>query len=465
MSDHTHSQEEFYSALRENTVVMLVGLPLLGIAAAVLRRYRFQPTIAKPARPPNSRRAPAGLSSSETSLHNNERLNQTVESDQDVDADEELQGASAAALFCSIALASALGGFLLLQVTSIFRELVAPSLVERFWHYSFISSSISLYGLMPLAYLFLEANSTTWFAKFKESLQVASLLWTLEIGLVYILTRLFGVEVFMESHPWLSALNIVTSLPCGLLCGLATPRGAAALFRSVSSVALPLDHRKQISLLITERDFEIMSLENRQHVLQSTAKASKKQSAAHAHSVDEELAAANQRILTLQCEIKQLKAVREQNPIARGFMIFTLLALELLGWVAVMVRITASLADHVLGANVRPWNAGTSPPAWWRTSEYVALAFFSVSTTVGFYQLIPQLRLRPHKTPSRHMVGNIVLLLLVSMSLPLICRSLGIATLAYGPYAELPLFKNHPWAMSVYKAVTLWLLGPARTLA
>ncbi|KAJ3019673.1 hypothetical protein HKX48_001916 [Thoreauomyces humboldtii] len=436
----------FYGSVRENTVVLLFSLPALAAASTVIRRYKHRGNVPPPRR--LSRTLLPGTTAAEQQSY--------LESIEGPDDDDEV---ATALVFCSVGLAAALSGLVLLLVTSAFQDMVAPTLLQRFWNCSFIASSVSLYGLMPFCYLYLEANGTTWFAKTKECLQVASLFWTLGLGFVYVTTRLLGVEALMESHPWLSALNILTSIPCGLLCAVATPKGGAAIFRFSASIALPLNHRTQITGQIAEREFDIMALENEAHALATLAPATTSTAEAHAHEVE----MLTLRIAVLRKDIFDLRREEQKDPLVRVAIVLVLFSLASIGWIAVMLRITLSLADHVLSSSLRPWGPDELPPKWWTVSESVALAYFSIATTVGIYQLVPKLRLQAHGTPTRHIVGNITLLLLISMALPLVSRALGVASSAYGPYAEVPLFRNHPWAMSCMKAVGIWLLGPART--
>ncbi|KAI8922275.1 hypothetical protein DFJ77DRAFT_545101 [Powellomyces hirtus] len=464
---------EFYGVVRENTVALLFAIALQGIATGILRNYRYRHT----PRPPLVRGSSARLVGveeelrlSSLALDNNHASGPLASGssghDSDLDEDETEQNeGTAAVMFCSIGLAAALSGLLLLLATNLFREIVSQTLIERFWSYSFMACAISLYGLMPFCYLFLEANGTTFIARMKESLQTACLFWILGAGLVYILTRLLGAEAFMDSHPWLSALNILTSFVCMFFCALVTPQGAASLFRYAASLALPLDHRTKTTCLITQHELDIMVLENQMHTLRESIVKPRRPSAPQ-RDEDVELETTKLRISTLRQEIVQLRQVEDQNPLARLLLVAIFFLLNSMGWVTVMLRITASLMNHVLSSNLRPWGVGEPqpPPQWWPVTEPIALGFFSVSTIVGFFQRVPQLQLRRHKTPAPRMVASISLVLLITMALPLICRALGISIVAYGPYANVPLIRNHPWLASSYKAFMLWQLGPARTL-
>lgn len=135
MQDET-SQDEFYGAVRENTVALLSALALQGAASAILRRYRFRRRnrsplggrVDKP--PPNSNggnieslaQANGCLDTCETDTH--------LRDDVDYEEDE-LSDASIGVLFCSAGLAAALGELLLLPLTAALESFVERSMLER----------------------------------------------------------------------------------------------------------------------------------------------------------------------------------------------------------------------------------------------------------------------------------------------------------------------------------------------
>ncbi|KAI8825974.1 uncharacterized protein EV422DRAFT_503316 [Fimicolochytrium jonesii] len=407
----------------------------------------------------------------------------------DVDDDEMSQQPVVAFLLCSMGLASALSALSLLPITVAFVRMMPRSLLERFWNYSFTACSISLYGIMPYCYLLLEANGRTWFARTKESLQTAVLFWLLGVGFIYSTTRILGVQAFMESHPYMSALNILVSLPCGLVCGFATPYGVSEIFGMTSAYALPLNHRTQIASQITELEFEIMALENQLHTSSSSTTTnnttrrkssifpsstrSRSSSPAPRNSITSpDDRALRTQIKSLTTKIALLRKTQELNPFIRLLLVGLSYGIYITCFLSVMLRILLSLANNVLtSSSIRLWGfstvdvnvVGEPPPLWWVLTEFLGSAFFTVATVVGFYALVPQIKLRPYRTTARHLIANVMLLLVVAIALPLICRALGVADTAFGPYAEVPLFSQRPWAMATYKVVMLWLLGLPRT--
>ncbi|KAJ3187739.1 hypothetical protein HDU85_006132 [Gaertneriomyces sp. JEL0708] len=311
----------------------------------------------------------------------------------------------------------------------------------------------------------MEAHGSTIFAKSKECLKVVGLIWMLGVGLIYIVSKHLGLEHIMSSHPWITALNIFISLPCALLCGLATPRGVIVIFRWTTNLALPLDHKRRLGDAISHLEFEIMALDNRLYNMQNAkplpttwprAKSLEKMSPNDIDNLEDIPA----RIACLSAELEVLRKQQAAHPGLRLVGVALLLSFEVLGWVCVLTRMVSSLTRALVSENLLSYAILDPLPTWWSATEVVALVYFVLATAVGFHRLARTLILKPHATPARHIIGNISLLLVLSTSLPLVCGYLGLTcVMQHGPYQDLALLSRHPWALCLYKALMIWLIA------
>ncbi|KAJ3043663.1 Limb region 1 -like protein [Rhizophlyctis rosea] len=351
-------------------------------------------------------------------------------------------------LFCCCGLAGILGELILLPLTAGYLRFCPIALVERLWFYSVIGSFINLYALLPFGYFFLEAHDTTWYSKAKECIQTLWRIWLLGGSLVYVTIRMFGVQGFVERHPSLLVLTVLTSLPSVVICAIAAPKGVTTLFSLATKLLLPFNHHEVVTNKITELQYEAMALENKLQNGTPRKRAS---------------VTMRRQLTDIRSEEQRWQKEYKKSPIGRIVLAAVLVAINSSAWLITMIRILWSSIKTVFGETFLGFHE--LPPYLWLLSEVIAVLYFEIVTLVGIYHTLPSLL--PNNIPrgglsSRRIILNIMLLLVISISLPLLARMLGLTSLEnVGPYSDFAFLGRHPIWTSAYKAVVLVLLGMA----
>ncbi|KAI9094066.1 hypothetical protein DFS34DRAFT_696401 [Phlyctochytrium arcticum] len=459
----------FSEAVRENILALLAGILMMAISGWLVSYFRYHR--------PSPRRddVQVNLTRSDDLRDDNDAFQSPYQKEAErrvvvceSDEEDELTESSLGVLFCCLGLATALGNLAIVPTTAALSWWMGPSILHRFWNYSSIAASFSLYALMPFCYFFLEANGTRWSSKTKESLKVLALFWLLVASLIYIMTRSLGVGELLESHPWLSALNIFTSIPGGIAALFAVPRGIVYMYHWTAQWTIPLNHREQIRNLITEKEFEIMALDNKLHDGQQQQRPEsvllRRRSAQQQQPPQENLEEIARKISILRKDIKSLHRSANAHPLVRIILVSLAYLLTTAGLVGALMKLVSRLF-HSVATHRAPSSSPKMALFWWTLLEPVAVLFFTLTAVIGFFRLTPRLGLSPRKTTARHLIGSIMLLLAVSIILPIVTQSLGISTFEPGLTVELGFLHTRSWILPVYRVVMIWsIISMGRTL-
>ena len=266
--------------------------------------------------------------------------------------------------------------------------------------------------------------------------------------MVYVTIRTFGVQGFVERHPTLLVLTVLTSLPSVVICAIAAPKGVTTFFEIATKLILPLNHREIVTNKLTELQLEAMTLENKLHSGSPRKKGT---------------GSMRRQLAELRSERGRWQKELRKSPVGRIVVAAILVAVNSAGWITVMARIAWSLVKPVLGDTFLQFHA--LPRTVWLISEVVAAIYFEIAILFGLCHNFPSLLLRPLAQGGispRRMIVNILVLLVISVSLPLISRILGLTSLeVVGPYSDFAFLGRHPIWTSCYKAAFLMLLGMA----
>ncbi|ORX47294.1 hypothetical protein BCR36DRAFT_95712 [Piromyces finnis] len=124
------------------------------------------------------------------------------------------------------------------------------------WRWMFYSSMVSLYGLMPAAFLVSETESMvgTW-NKFKEVTSVMTLMYILSIGLVYIYQSYFSLHI-TTVRGFFAIVNAIPIIICSWICVIAIPCGITSIFKKIKDIPVSINHNQEIKNQIYEISFE-----------------------------------------------------------------------------------------------------------------------------------------------------------------------------------------------------------------
>jgi len=125
------------------------------------------------------------------------------------------------------------------------------------WRWMFYNSMVTLYGLMPAAYLISEtATMVGTLNKFKEVTMVLTLVYILIVGLVYIFQSYFNLHI-NTIRQYFSIVNAIPTIICSWVCVIAIPCGITSLFKKIKSIPVSINHNQEIENQMNEIGFEI----------------------------------------------------------------------------------------------------------------------------------------------------------------------------------------------------------------
>ncbi|OUM67701.1 hypothetical protein PIROE2DRAFT_4760 [Piromyces sp. E2] len=115
---------------------------------------------------------------------------------------------------------------------------------------------VSLYGLMPAAFLISETESMvgTW-NKFREVTSVMILMYVLSIGLIYIFQSYFSLHI-NTVRGYFAVANAISIIICSWICVIAIPCGITSIFKKIKDIPVSFNHNQEIKIQIYEKGFE-----------------------------------------------------------------------------------------------------------------------------------------------------------------------------------------------------------------
>ncbi|XP_043203558.1 protein LMBR1L-like [Amphibalanus amphitrite] len=419
LTDGDPWQRAFHSLVREYVVTFLLFLLLLVIAHAAVQRYA--------------------------------RREQVEFSPRD---DEEATVNRTALLLCTFSLALAAGAALLLPISIAANEVLLhypdsyyvrwlnSSLIQGIWKYIFLLSNLSLFVLLPFAYLFTESEGFAGARKglasrVYETFVVLCLLAVLVVGIAYVLSAFLDGESGRKSlqNVWTNHLPLLYSwISCfGVLCLLlCTPLGFARLFDLVGRLIVRPHLMDDIEERCAAARLEADALTRR--VAARTGGGPERLARA---PYEESAEAVATRLEEVRGELERLERRRKASPLQRnlGYPLVMLMLLTLTAAAEFMVLRNA--LELLIGVKALPLSTQqvtlgiTSLSALGPIGaalEIVLIFYFLLTSLVGFYSLPALYRLRPSPgdTSIPSLIANCAVVLVISSALPLLMRTLGI---------------------------------------
>jgi hypothetical protein len=457
-SDSAASAEPFYSAVRENVVLLLCFLGLQVFAYAFLQTpfwgQRF-------------------WSSSRTEEGGRQHL-------------QDLSSVGPTILIlCSAAVAMGIAGLTLLPVTISSNEIIVrystnyyvhwldESLLFSWWNWTFIGCSISLYVLIPFAYFYHEAEdpSTIIFgnrSRIRETLIVMLLVGTLIFAFTYLTRKLLGwddVSAFV-------VLSVFSSGTCALLCLRVFPWGMTAIFQWIISLALLPNHKQRLTDELMQVEFEGEAFKSRLSKMEATVKDKdllrKRQSSRSGDAALLESAELHREMHKLRRRKKEIEAELSYSVIGHNVLFLVLLAAKAFVWVFFIIQLAYTsvkgIVQVLLNSTGFNMDVGQTADYYARRviqNERFQLVLGRTSSLLGFFGVLLELTLVIYFTfacligfhifwtrtagkktlggfteiqdssnaawsPVQVFIGRIALFLVLSSSMPVIVRLLGL---------------------------------------
>ncbi|XP_013774506.2 limb region 1 protein homolog isoform X2 [Limulus polyphemus] len=351
---------------------------------------------------------------------------------------------------CTFSLGISLGAALLLPISIVSNEVLLfypnsyyvqwlnSSLIQGLWNYIFLFSNISIFVLLPFAYLFPESEGLPGskkgiMARVYETFLVLVLLGLLTLGMTYILSALLDTgsirsffSVWKYYLPFLyscvSCLGVLMLLVC-------TPVGFARLFTVVGGLVIKPKFLRDVHDEYYAALFEEEGLRMR---IQNTA-----YSTAYSCTVQNGTNHLVQKLQETERVRKELEHQTKLSPIRRN-LVYPVVMLLLLGLTGISVLMVAhNTLELLVGIRALPLyskqfslgisSLSTLGPVG-AALEIVLILYLWSASVVGLYTLPLFCRIQPtvHDTSMTQVVGNCAVLLVLSSALPVLTRTLGI---------------------------------------
>lgn len=346
--------------------------------------------------------------------------------------------------------------------TSYYVKWLNHSLVQGLWNLVFLFSNVSLFILLPFAYLFTESEGFPGYRKgvmsrVYETFTVLFLLCIVVLGLTYVLSALLDKDnssIQTLHNLWsyyLPFLYSCISFLGVLMLLLCTPLGFARLFGVVSCFLVKPQFLQDLN-----EEYFIARLEEdcfRRRLEQATVSGKSYlspspmlsplpgingdddsimglQNGALQAGLGEKLAEATTRTLLLD---KQRHTSSLQRNVVYPIAMMALLALTVIT-VLIVVQNTVELLIGIkaLPLSTRQFTLGLTSLSKLgpigATLEVILILYLAVTSCIGLYSLPLLGRVQPKcgRTPLSHVIANCALLLILSSALPVLTRTLGI---------------------------------------
>lgn len=447
MEDDADIREQiFHNTVRENIIFLLLLLLLYVSSYAIIRRFR---------------------------RHDRDDYFSTDE--------DEITVHRISVWICTFSLAVSVGSALLLPISILSNEILLcypnsyyvkwlnSSLIQGLWNHVFLFSNLSLFILLPFAYLFTESEGFTGYrkglmARVYETFIVLCLLAVVVLGMTYIISALIDKEqsnIHTLLNLWsyyLPFLYSCISFIGVLMLLLCTPLGFVRLFGVVGQFLVKPHFFHDLN-----EEFFVARLEEdcvRRRLDQATATGRSYVSPAPmcplpiSPDCDDDVtentpdglmtlqngalqSGLGERLLDIQSRRKVLDKQRHTSSLQRN-LVYPVAMLLLCALTAITVLMVLQntlellIGIKALPLSTRQFSLGISSLSKLgpigAALEIVLIFYLTATSSIGLYTLpfLSKMRPRTKRTPLTHIIANCGLLLILSSALPLLSRILGI---------------------------------------
>ncbi|XP_050293251.1 protein Lilipod [Anthonomus grandis grandis] len=379
---------------------------------------------------------------------------------------------------CTFSLAVSIGSVLLLPISIVSNEILVncsdsyyikwlnSSLIQGLWNYVFLFSNLSMFVLLPFAYLFTESEGFfgsrkgLW-ARVYETFVVFNLLALVVLGMTFVLAALlnkdeFNVIPIFSLWMYLPFLYSCISFFGVLILLVCTPLGLVRLFDVVGTVLVKPQFLVDLNEEYSTCDFEAECLMRRLKRVEHTG----------FYCVDPTpMSFENGIFLTtdeskpVECVtklrngelrtklgsvLKQLEAKRSildkqrKTSSLRRNLVYPIAMLLLIGFTGIAVLLVIqNILSILIGLKALPNSSKQFTLGVASLSrlgpvgaalEIIMIVYFIVTSSIGLYSapFMKKIRPTPGGTSFTLVIVNCALVLVISTALPLLCKTLGI---------------------------------------
>ncbi|OQR72365.1 protein LMBR1L-like [Tropilaelaps mercedesae] len=349
---------------------------------------------------------------------------------------------------CSFSLATSTGAALLLPLsiisnevkllcpTSYYWEWLNSSLIQGLWNAIFLCSNISLFGLLPFAYLFTESEGLPGYrrgilSRVYESALVLMLVITTVVGMVCVLSMVIDSSYSLEymfTSGFLPFLYSVVSFFGCLLLLICTPLGFARLFTVISEwITKPAflhNHDEEYQVAVQEDQ----CLRHKIDVLRKNA--------ALAQILTEDMDALVERHQQMRRRLIELEHQRERSAL-RTLLYPVAMASLLVLTIYSFLLVVRNILELLFGVKTLPIVMQDRVPTLGIASlsslgtvgcalEILLILYLWGASLVGFYSNLTSLRPRRNACPLTSVILNCAVFAILSSALPLLSRVIGL---------------------------------------
>ncbi|KAL3280330.1 hypothetical protein HHI36_017819 [Cryptolaemus montrouzieri] len=381
---------------------------------------------------------------------------------------------------CTFSLAVSIGALLLLPISIISNEVLIiypnsyyikwlnSSLIHGLWNYIFLFSNLSLFVLLPFAYLFTESEGFFGYrrgilGRIYETFTVLGLLGVVVLGMTYVISALIYKEnssIHMLLNLWsyyLPLLYSCISFLGVLMLLVSTPLGFVRLFDVVGQYFIKpqflRDFNEEYYACAMEEECLRRRLKHAQTTneklytnvppLSENLSSNKKDDEYNLPGEIKQLrngelqVALGTRLTELENKRKLLDKRRKTSSLKKN-VIYPVAMLLLIGLTIIavlfVVQNTVSLLIGIraLPASSKQFTLGVSSlsklgPVG-AAMEIILILYFIATSSIGLYTtpIMRRIRPTPKSTPFCLIIGNCALILILSSALPVLSKILGI---------------------------------------
>uniref|UniRef100_V5GR09 Protein LMBR1L n=1 Tax=Anoplophora glabripennis TaxID=217634 RepID=V5GR09_ANOGL len=380
---------------------------------------------------------------------------------------------------CTFSLAVSVGAILLLPISIVSNEVLVnypnsyyikwlnSSLIQGLWNYVFIFSNLSLFILLPFAYLFTESEGffghrKGLMARVYETFIVLALLGMVVLGMTYVISALIDKDnssiqtILNLTSYYLPFLYSCISFLGVLILLVCTPLGFVRLFDVVGQFLIKPQFLRDINEEYFACAMEEESLRRRLKHAQNTGKSYVSPApmsiglsgpfVEDEYKLPENLlrlrngelqSGLGARLIAVEERRKTLDKQRQTSSLRRN-VVYPVAMLLLLGLtviaVLLVVQNTLSLLIGIkaLPSSSKQFTLGVSSLSklgpFGAALEIVLIVYLILTSSIGLYTApcMRRVRPKPKSTPFCLVIGNCALLLIISSALPLLSKILGI---------------------------------------
>ncbi|ESP01629.1 hypothetical protein LOTGIDRAFT_139400 [Lottia gigantea] len=330
------------------------------------------------------------------------------------------------------------------------------SLINGLWNQVFFFSNLALFILMPFAYFFTEAEGFSGSrkgvcARVKETMIVLFLLAILVQGLFWVASALINDDKYSKQtlfdmwNIYLPYLYSCVSFLGVLVLLLCTPVGFARTFTVMAQLVVKpkffRDIEEELCTMRLEREnilrkiqYKTLGNEISLHLLGFHHTIFTIQQIANGHANSECL---QDQLSETEHEIYQLEKRQRVSPLRRNLLFPIVMLILLALTVFSMLLVVHNTLLLLVGIKALPKGAKdavigiTSLSAFGvfgAVVEILLILYIMSASVVGLYSLPVFCNLKPvsHNTAMDHIIGNCIVILILSSALPILTKTLGI---------------------------------------